>query len=587
MKKKMLASAITTAFLLLILSCTTEPEPIITSISVNTDLVKTEYYQGQVFDLSGLKVYANYSNGSQKEVKDYETSIQDGSELLESGNLLIKIFYSGNIAEFNITVIPLIVTRIGFNVEKIKKEYYLSESFDLSGLVVTEYYNDGSSQNITNFDTSLEDGASFTVSGKICVIITYSGEYTSFDIDVYDVAITDIVLNTENVKKEYFQNETLDLSGLIVIANYNDGSKKIINDYSVYPTKESSFETVGKTIITISYDNKVSTFEINIIETSVIDIVLNTDNIKKKCYQGDSLDLSGLIVTANYNDGSQKEITDFKTSILNKTDNITVTVTYENKSKSFTIDVIGISYVQINTENIKEYYFQGEYFDLSGLVVLATYIDGLEKEVTDYTTSIENGTELKESGYIPVIVSYADKETVFLIYVTELLITNIELDTKNTKTEYYENEFLDLTGLLVFAKYNDDSVKEITDYSISMENGSELKESGKIKISITYDNKTADFYINVVKNNFSSITITIPEYNDIQNLLSEENGVYTAISGYESYKWMIDGILLNITENSYSPDINLLQAGYHELLLIVETISGKSYSATASFLIQK
>ena len=48
--------------------------------------------------------------------------------------------------------------------------------------------------------------------------------------------------------------------------------------------------------------------------------------------------------------------------------------------------------IEVTKQPSKTGYVEGQNFDATGMIVKATYLDGTEKEITDYT--IENGNEL-------------------------------------------------------------------------------------------------------------------------------------------------------------------------------------------------
>ena len=73
-------------------------------------------------------------------------------------------------------------------------------------------------------------------------------------------------------------------------------------------------------------------------------IALNTTNVKKEYVQGEALDLTGLVVTASYSDGSSQAVTAYTTSpangtVLNTVGPNTVTVSFEGQSETFNVNV--------------------------------------------------------------------------------------------------------------------------------------------------------------------------------------------------------------------------------------------------------
>lgn len=72
----------------------------------------TVYYCGDLLDISDLKVLAKISDGTEVYVEDYNLSIPDKSDLLESGQQLVEISYLNKQLDFAINVLEPIVTII-------------------------------------------------------------------------------------------------------------------------------------------------------------------------------------------------------------------------------------------------------------------------------------------------------------------------------------------------------------------------------------------------------------------------------------------------------------------------------------------
>ena len=159
-------------------------------------------------------------------------------------------------------------------------------------------------------------------------------------------------------------------------------------------------------------------------------------------------------------------------SSSSSSNNSTSSISSSTSSTSSSIipTVTGIS---LNTDNVKKAYNYGDTLNLAGLVVTANYSNNTTTEVTNYTTNIANGSELKTVGENNIVVTYLTFTASFKITVNKVL-TSIELNTEAVKKEYGYNEALNLTGLVVTAKYNDNSEAAVTEYTTNPENGTVL-----------------------------------------------------------------------------------------------------------------
>ncbi len=315
--------------------------PAVTGISLNTDNVKKTYNYGDTLNLAGLVVTANYSNNTTTEVANYTTNIANGSELKTVGENDIVVTYLTFTASFKITV-NKVLTGIELNTEAVKKEYGYNEALNLTGLVVTAKYNDNSEAVVTEYTTNPENGTVLTNLGENTVTVTYQEKTATFKVNVVKV-LTGIELNTANVKKVYDYNDTLDLTGLVVTAKYNNNTEETVTDYVTDPANGTTLTTLGENTVTVTYQGKTAEFKINVIK-KLVSIELNTNNVKKEFTEGDAFEATGLVVTANYNDGSNETATDYVTdptrgTILNNVGTVTVKVTYQGFTKNYEIKV--------------------------------------------------------------------------------------------------------------------------------------------------------------------------------------------------------------------------------------------------------
>lgn len=170
--------------------------------------------------------------------------------------------------------------------------------------------------------------------------------------------------------------------------------------------------------------------------------------------------------------------------------------------------------------------------------------------------------------------------------VEEPVLTSISINSENVKKEYFQNEKLNLTGMKVIAKYSNGTDVEVEKYSVTPSDNTVLSDIGKKTITVTYEDKSDSFEIIVSKNYLSVVSIEVPEYEDVTDLLFFEEEEFKTDSGFETYIWFLDGTPLSNTVNTYTPDLLSIKPGVHELLVIVKDDKGNSYSASATFVIE-
>lgn len=76
--------------------------------------------------------------------------------------------------------------------------------------------------------------------------------------------LTGITLNTENVKKNYYTGEALDLTGLVVSATYSDNSTTPVTSCTTNPTNGTVLNTIGEQIVTVTFEQKTADFKVTV-----------------------------------------------------------------------------------------------------------------------------------------------------------------------------------------------------------------------------------------------------------------------------------------------------------------------------------
>ena len=190
---------------------------------------------------------------------------------------------------------------------------------------------------ITSSITSSSNSSSSTSSS-----VTSSSSSNSSSSSVAPT-LTGITLDTVNVKKAYNYGEALNLTGLVVTAKYSDNTTTAVTDYVTNPANGTTLNTVGERVVTVTYQSFNAEFTVTVNKV-LTDITLNTENVKKDYYTGDALDLTGLVVTANYSDNTTTNVTDYAANPANGTvfsavGEQTITITYQQKTATFKVTV--------------------------------------------------------------------------------------------------------------------------------------------------------------------------------------------------------------------------------------------------------
>lgn len=242
--------------------------------------------------------------------------------------------------------VPVVLSSIAVKSMPNKTQYFVGESFNQSGLSLTATYSDNSTKTISSGFACTGFSSSSAGTKTVTVSYTEGGvtKTTSFNVTVVNITLTNIAVKTNPTKTQYFIGESFNQSGLTLMATYSNGSTKTIT--SGFTCTGFSSSSTGTKTVTVSYTEggvtKKTSFNVTIINITLTGIAVKTNPTKTKYYLGESFDQSGLTLTATYSNGSTKTITSgftctgFSSSSTGKK---TITVTYEGKTTTFTVEV--------------------------------------------------------------------------------------------------------------------------------------------------------------------------------------------------------------------------------------------------------
>lgn len=189
--------------------CTSLVLPVLQSIAVTTPPTKTNYFEGDDFDGTGMVVTATYNTGS-RVVSGYTVS---PSTSLAAGISSVTISYTdGEITKTATQTINVqTVTLTGISITTLPTKtanYEIGNQFDRTGMVVHATYNDSRlDKDVVDYDWSPK---TFTSAGEQDVTISYGGQTATVRVDVVaelpKYTVTFSVNNTDNpVKESAFQ----------------------------------------------------------------------------------------------------------------------------------------------------------------------------------------------------------------------------------------------------------------------------------------------------------------------------------------------------------------------------------------------
>lgn len=312
------------------------------SIEIATPPNKTSYFEGENFDKTGMVVKANYNSKNTPYIilDNSSYDITDGNNLV-AGQKSVTIAYEDKSVKQTINVEKNSVTGLKIKTAPTKTEYKEGENFDATGMVVEATYKDGTSKEVTDY--TIENGNNLKAN-QTQVTITYGEIKIEQNITITENSLIEISVTKAPNKTKYVVGQNFDKTGMVVVGKYQDETTQEIIDYTI---EDGINLAKGQTSVTIKYDGKITSQEITVEEKSITKITISKMPAKTQYIQNrEELELAGGIIKVEYNDGTNEEIelTDEQVKVSgfdnSKTGKNMVTVTYQQKSISFEIEII-------------------------------------------------------------------------------------------------------------------------------------------------------------------------------------------------------------------------------------------------------
>jgi hypothetical protein len=314
----------------------------------------------------------------------------------------------------------LILQSIAVTTLPTKTVYVRGEALDISGLVVTGTYADGTTKtepvSLANISGYNPDSVS-----QQTLTVTVNGKTATFIVAVNEPVLQSIAVTSTPTTTVYVLGDPLDITGLVVTGTYSGGTTKTepvsLSDISGYDA-----DTVGIKTLTVTVDGKQTTFTVTVNNTALQSITITSPPIKTLYTQGDPLDITGLVVTGTYADGTTKAETVSLSSVRGYNAEVmgtqTLTVAVNDKTATFivTVNELILQSIAVTSLPVKTVYIKGETLDITGLVVTGTYSNGMTS-VAIVNLSDISGYDANTEGQQTLIVTITGKTATFTVTV--------------------------------------------------------------------------------------------------------------------------------------------------------------------------
>jgi uncharacterized repeat protein (TIGR02543 family) len=400
-----------------------------------------------------------------------------------------------------------------------KTEYIERQELDTSGIKVVAKYLNGKKEEINDF--SVDKTVLKLGDNLVTVSHTQKGivKTATFVVTATERSVSHILVTTQPTERSYIENTYFDPTGIIVTAVYDNGETVVITDYTYDKTERLA--ATDKSVI-ISYTEK------GVTKTAAVSITVSTKRMTgievtalplKIAYSERQLfDLTGLVVSAIYNNGEAILVTGYTIDKIGQltTGDIIVTISYseDNITKTATISITVLARqldgIIVSSLPTKTTYVEHTYFDRTGLVITAHYDNGESETIADYLID----KSLLVIGDDTVTITYSEAEIektiTFAIAVVARSLSAIEITAQPNNLVYSERTYFDPTGLEITAVYDNEETEVVTEYYYDKVGALQTSDSNVV-VSYNERNitKTATVSITVNSRQVTSLEIAL------------------------------------------------------------------------------
>ncbi|MDE7243526.1 MAG: bacterial Ig-like domain-containing protein [Oscillospiraceae bacterium] len=277
--------------------------------------------------------------------------------------------------------------------------------------------------------------------------------------------------------QKYLAGDTLvDLKGGRLDIIYSDGTAGQIDMIADGPVYIDS-EKPGAGSISFTCLGSPVSFPIDVLEPKITKLSVSKMPAKLNYFEGEELDLSGLVLEAVYNDGSTRIIRGLQSNglIVNMGHaEEGVTLSYEGEPFTVKIKVkkknipVTALFAELAQEPDKIKYIENDPdgLDLTGAALLVQMSDGRRIQVP-VTKDMVDPVDLSKPGRCLLNIRYKGFSIPCSVFVVSKILERVELRSGLKKTEYVEGEDIDLRGVILDACYNNGEKAPVSDYEVS------------------------------------------------------------------------------------------------------------------------
>ena len=247
-------------------------------IEVNTDYVKKNYYSGESFNPSGIRVAVYYESGKIKELSSNEFQVIAPEKLTENTSIIIE--YNNLRFSFDVFVNSDIPSSLVISSQPLKTQYFIGEKFDPTGMIVSLVYKSGQTKEI--LDYTYDENLLWYTSKELTI------NYQNLKVSIPITVSAKTIINDFSLLQNAIDNATDGDSIMIREGMYNTPKPIIIpssKNLIIYGENENVFlNGYNSSIFSIIYDGNtgnitLARLKLTLAQGENIQLILNEKNI--------------------------------------------------------------------------------------------------------------------------------------------------------------------------------------------------------------------------------------------------------------------------------------------------------------------
>ena len=587
MKKSILLLVVLAMVLSLCLTACVDRK--VSNLKIVDGTFKYEYEVGETVDLSGLKVIATYSDGSEREIASDKLTLGT-IDTSTTGTKKFTVEFGGYTLTVEVKVTKTIVApqvtleSIAIDPTSVSSKVKVGETYSTADLKVTATYSDNSKKDIALADLTVTAPDTATAGAKK-LTVSYEGKTAELAVTVVGVKSLTLIGAPASVNK----GETLATSGITASVVYTDDtSETLANEkltFAAFDTAEAGLKT-----LTATYLDGQATASIPVIEAISIN-VSGVNDFTTNIPDGQNIDLAAVkaaaTISVNYGYGETIVTTEAvaDTSTLTVTDGEVegvryLTFTYAGLTKSIQVleGAAVIESIALNFGTAKNYVAQDHAFATAGIYLVATYTNDTTANITEGFTLSAIATTA--AGEQTLTATYDGKTATATVYV--LPATAIAVDG-TPALSVMKGEALDaaaIAALTFTVTYSDNSGHIVTESGISIADMAigtiDTTVGGDKTFAVTYKGATGavPFYVHTER------TLT---------LIPDDDGNYGVNSVIKGESINLDVLKFTLTYTDGSSKViayedgGITVSGFDPNLVGTQSVSVSYGDATGTF----